>query len=194
MLEAHIRALEQSTMIALTLFASQSGVAPEGAGSPTPGLRRPRLAGPRPRLLLSPSRSRSERRRRHASSRGAPLGTVRPRTVTRTKACDPSATASALPLGWPPPAETPPGYSTATTRLTPRARLDATAHRRQDTDAPGRLPARAGFHRLAEPWHWPPPEALQPWALRADPTRLPHTICSGTTRDCENGGPPPLPK
>ena len=36
--------------------------------------------------------------------RGAPLGTVRPRTVTRTKACDPSAAASALPLGRPPPA------------------------------------------------------------------------------------------
>ena len=35
------------------------GVAPAGARSPTPGLRRPRLAGPRPRLLLSPSQSRS---------------------------------------------------------------------------------------------------------------------------------------
>ena len=22
---------------------------------------------------------------------------------------------------------------------------------------------------------------------------LPHTVCSGTTRTCENGGPPPLP-
>ena len=80
------------------------GVAPAGARSPTPGLRRPCLAGLRPRLLLLPSRSRSERRRRHASSRGAPLGTVRPRTVTRTKACDPLAAASALPLGRPPPA------------------------------------------------------------------------------------------
>ena len=47
--------------------------------------------------------TRSERRRLHASSRGAPLGTVRLRTATRTKACDPSATASALPLGRPPP-------------------------------------------------------------------------------------------
>ena len=45
----------------------------------------------------------SERQRLNASSRGAPLGTVRLRTVTRTKACDPSATASALPLGRPPP-------------------------------------------------------------------------------------------
>ena len=34
---------------------------------------------------------------------------------------------------------------------------------------------------------------LPPCALRADPTRLPHTICAGTTRACENGGPPPLP-
>ena len=34
--------------------------------------------------------TRSERRRLHASSRGAPLGTVRLRTATRTKACDPS--------------------------------------------------------------------------------------------------------
>ena len=45
----------------------------------------------------------SERRRLQASSRGPPLGTVRLRTATRTKACDPSATASALPLGRPPP-------------------------------------------------------------------------------------------
>ena len=138
------------------------GVAPAGAHSPTPGLRRPRLAGPRPRLLLSPSRSRSERRRHHASSRGAPLGTVRPRTVTRTKACDPSAAASALPLGRLPPVETPPGYAAVTTRLTPRARLDATAHRRQDTDAPGRPSARAALCHLAEPSPWPPPEALPP--------------------------------
>ena len=65
-------------------------------------------------------------------------------TVTRTKACDPSATASALPLGRPPPAETPPGYAAATDPLTPRARLDATAHRRQDTDAPGRPAACQG--------------------------------------------------
>ena len=43
--------------------------------------------------------TRSERRRLHASSHGAPLGTVRLRTATRTKACNPSATVSALPLG-----------------------------------------------------------------------------------------------
>ena len=118
-------------------------VAPMGARSPTPGLRCPRLAGPRPRVLLSPSRSRSERRRRHASSRGAPLGTVRPRTVTRTKACDPSAAARGFPWDGRPAAETPPGYAAATARLTPQAHLNATAHRRQDMDAPARPPARA---------------------------------------------------
>ena len=76
------------------------GVAPSGARSPAPSLRRPRLAGPRPRLLLvhtfgapAPPRVKPWR----------PLGTVRLRTATRTKACDPSATASALPLGRPPP-------------------------------------------------------------------------------------------
>ena len=127
------------------------GVAPAGARSPAPGLRRPqprpgpggfRRPGASPRaseerasgraggraanagwppralarqppacaVLAWPDRvpasfwfTRSERRRLHASSRGAPLGTVRLRTATRTKACDPSATASALPLGRPPP-------------------------------------------------------------------------------------------
>ena len=41
--------------------------------------------------------TRSERRRLHASSRGVPLGTVRLRTATRTKACDPSASSPPLP-------------------------------------------------------------------------------------------------
>ena len=127
------------------------GVAPEGAHSPAPGLRRPQPrpgpggfrrpgASPRPSeerasgraggraahagwppralahqppacaVLAWPDRvpasfwlTRSERRRLHASSRGAPLGTVRLRTATRTKACDLSATASALPPRRPPP-------------------------------------------------------------------------------------------
>ena len=57
----------------------------------------------------------------------------------------------------------------------------------------GRPPARASLRRRAELAPWPPPEALPPCALRADPTRLPHTICSGTMRACENGGPPHLP-
>ena len=179
------------------------GVAPAGARSPAPGLRRPqprpgpggfRRPGASPRaseerasgwaggraahagwpprplarqppacaVLARPDRvpasfwfTRSERRRLHASSRGAPLGTVRLRTATRTKACDPSATASALPLGRPPHGKTPPGYAAATARLTPRARLDATAHRRQDTDAPrpaagqGLAPSACGAGALA---------------------------------------------
>ena len=127
------------------------GVAPAGARSPAPGLRRPqprpgpggfRRPGASPRaseerasgrawgraahagwppralarqppacaVLAWPDRvpatfwfTRSERRRLHASSRGVPLGTVRLRTATWTKACDPSATACALPLGRPPP-------------------------------------------------------------------------------------------
>ena len=81
-----------------------------------------------------------------------------------------------------PRGKTPPGYAAATACLTPRAHLDATAHRRQDTTASRRPLAP-----------WPPPEALPPCALCADPTRLPHTICSGTMGACENGGPPPLP-
>ena len=92
-----------------------------------------------------------------------------------------------------PRGKTPPGYAAATARLMPRARLDATAHRRQDTAPHGRPPARAWLRRRAELAPWPPPEALPPCALRADPTRLPHTICSGTMRACESGGPPPLP-
>ena len=76
------------------------GVAPSGARSPAPACAV--LAWP-DRVPASFWFTRSERRRLHASSRGMPLGTVRLRTATRTKACDPSATASALPLGWPPP-------------------------------------------------------------------------------------------
>ena len=63
----------------------------------------PRALARQPPVPASFCFTRSERRRLHASSRGAPLGTVRLRTATRTKACDPSATASALPLGRPPP-------------------------------------------------------------------------------------------
>ena len=130
------------------------GVAPAGARSPTPGLRRPRLAGPRPRLLLSPSRSRSERRRRHASSRGAPLGTVRPRTVTRTKACDPSAAASALPLGRPPPREK---HLPVTRRPTLASRPGPVSTRRRTgarirTPLAGRPPGPDMPHGCNKPW------------------------------------------
>ena len=217
------------------------GVAPAGARSPAPGLRRPqprpgpggfRRPGASPRaseerasgraggradhagwppralahqppacaVLAWPDRvpaswfTRSERRRLQASSRGMPLGTVRLRTATRTKACDPSATASALPLGRPPPTE----RHLQVTRRPPLASRPRPVSTRRRTGARirtphGRPPARAWLRRRAELAPWPPPEALPPCALRADPTRLPHTICSGTMRACENGGPPPLP-
>ena len=93
---------------------------------------------------------------------------------------------------WPQPAhfpwdgrpcgKTPPGYAAATARLTPRACFDATAHRRQDTDAPrpaasqGLAPSACGAGALAAT------RGPAMCALRADPTRLPHTICSGTMR------------
>ena len=54
-----------------------------------------------------------------------------------------------------PHGKTPPGYAAANARLTPRARLDATAHRRQDTDAPrpaagqGLAPSACGAGALA---------------------------------------------
>ena len=54
-----------------------------------------------------------------------------------------------------PRGKTPPGYAAATARLTPRARLDATAHRRQDTHAPrpaagqGLAPSACGAGALA---------------------------------------------
>ena len=128
------------------------GVAPSGARSPAPACAV--LAWP-DRVPASFWFTRSERWRLHASSRGVPLGTVRLRTATRTKACDPSATASALPLGQPPPRKDTSrlcgGHRSphvATARLTPRARLDATAHQRQDTDAP-RPAAGQGLAPLA---------------------------------------------
>ena len=151
------------------------GVATSGARSPAPGLRHPRLAGLRPRLLL-------------VHTFGAPA----PRCVKPWRAprycqaayCDsdegvrPVGHSQRASPGTAAPAERHLQVTRRPPLASPLARLDATAHRRQDTDAP--QPA-AG---LAP--HGPP------CALRADPTRLPHTICSGTMRACENGGPPPL--
>ena len=106
------------------------GVAPAGARSPAPGLRRPRLAGPRPRLLL-------------VHTFGAPAPPcVKPWRAPRycqAAYCDSDEgvrLAARFPWDGRPRGKTPPGYAAATARLTPRARLDATAHRRQDTDAP----------------------------------------------------------
>ena len=109
--------------------------------------------------------TRSERRHLHASSRGAPLGTVRLRTATRTKACDPSATASALPLGRPPPRK-----DTSRLRGGHRSPHAPGPSRCDGAPAPGygRPTAgrrRAWLRRRAELAPWPPPEALPPCAL-----------------------------
>ena len=181
---------------AWTRLPAPWGSAPR-AGPPRARTRRP----PAYAILAWPDRvpasfwfTHSERRRLHASSRSTPLGTVRLRTATRTKACDPSATASVLPLGRPPPTE----RHLQVMRRPPLASRPGPVSTRRRTGARirtphDRPPARAWLRRRAELAPWPPPEALPPCALRADPTRLPHTICYGTMRTCENGGPPPLP-
>ena len=128
------------------------GVAPSGARSPAPGLRRPRLAGPRPRLLL-------------VHTFGAPAPPcVKPPRPSVLSGCvlrlgRRRATRRPQPARFPwdgrPRGKTPPGYVAATARLTPRAHLDATAHRRQDTDAPrtaagqGLAPSACGAGALA---------------------------------------------
>ena len=190
-----------------TPHASSAGTRPQpgpggfGHQGASPHASEERASGRACAVLAWPDRvpasfwfTRSERRRLHASSRGAPLSTVRLRTATRTKACDPSATASALPLGQPTPQKD-------TSRLRGGHRsphIPWPVSTRRHTGARirkphGQPPARAWLRRRAELAPWPPPEALPPCALRADPTRLPHTICSGTMSACENGGPPPLP-
>ena len=118
------------------------GVAPSGARSPAPGLCHPRLAGPRPRLLL-------------VHSFGAPATPcVKPWRAPRycqAAYCDsdegvrPVGHSQRASPGTAAQQKTPPGYAAATARLTPRAGLDATAHRRQDTDAgQGLAPSACG--------------------------------------------------
>ena len=167
------------------------GVAPSGARSPAPGLRRPRLARPRPRLLLvhtfgapAPPRVKPWRAPRYCqaaycdSDEGVrPVGHSQ-----RTSPVTAAPTERHLQVTRRPPLASRPGPVSTRRRTGARIR---TPH--------GRPPARAWLRRRAELAPWPPPEALPPCALRADPTRLPHTICSGTMRACENGGPPPLP-
>ena len=193
------------------------GVAPSGARTPAPGLRRPRLAGPRPRwpgLMPAPSRfvgghaalaqsgwlqtpgrvspclggallGPGPRGRALAGPRPAPSlpgQTASPPpssshirsagASTRQAVVRPSVLSGCvLRLGrrratrrpqparflWDgcPRGKTPPGYAAATARLTPRAHLDATAHRRQDKDAPrpaagqGLAPSACGAGALA---------------------------------------------
>ena len=167
------------------------GVAPSGARSPAPGLRRPRLARPRPRLLLvhtfgapAPPRVKPWRAPRYCQAAYCDSDEgVRP--VGHSQRASPGTAAPTerhLQVTRRPPLASRPGPVSTRRRTGARIR---TPH--------GRPPARAWLHRRAELAPWPPPEALPPCALRADPTRLPHTICSGTMRACENGGPPPLP-
>ena len=167
------------------------GVAPSGARSPAPGLRRPRLARPRPRLLLvhtfgapAPPRVKPWRAPRYCQAAYCDSDEgVRP--VGHSQRASPGTAAPTerhLQVTRRPPLASRPGPVSTRRRTGARIR---TPH--------GRPPARAWLRRRAELAPWPPPEALPPCALRADPTRLPHTICSGTMSACENGGPPPLP-
>ena len=167
------------------------GVAPSGARSPAPNLRRPRLAGPRPRLLLvhtfgapAPPCVKPWRAPRYCQAAYCDSDEgVRP--VGHSQRASPGTAAPAerhLQVTRRPPLASRPGPVSTRRRTGARIRMPQ-----------GRPPARAWLHRRAELAPWPPPEALPPWALCADPTRLPHTICSGTMRACQNGGPPPLP-
>ena len=165
-------------------------MAPSGARSPAPGLRRPRLVRPRPRLLLV-----------HTFGAPAPPR-VKPWCAPRycqAAYCD--SDEGVRPVGHSQRAS--PGTAAPTerhlqvTRRPPLASRPGPVSTRRRTGARirtphGQPPARAWLRRRAELAPWPPPEALPPCALRADPTRLPHTICSGTMSACENGGPPPL--
>ena len=158
------------------------GVAPSGARSPAPGLRRPRLASPRPRLLLV-----------HTFGAPAPPR-VKPWDAPRdcqAAYCD--SDEGMRPVGHSQRAS--PGTAAQTerhlqvTRRPPLASRPGPVSTRRRTGARIRTPhgwppARAWLRRRAELPPWPPPEALPPCALRADPTRLPHTICSGTMRAC----------
>ena len=160
------------------------GVAPSGARSPAPGLRHPRLAGPRPCLLL-------------VHTFGAPAPPcVKPWHSPRycqAAYCD--SDEGVRPVGHSqrasPGTAAPPERHLQVTRRPPLASRPGPVSTRRRTGARIRTPARAWLRRRAELAPWPPPEALPPCALRADPTRLPHIICSGTMRACENGGPPP---
>ena len=123
----------------------------------TPGRVSPRLGGARLRTLLgrslasprpapsSPGRTASPPPSgSHVQSAGASMrqAVARPSVLSGCvlRLGRRRATRRPQPARFPwhghPRGKTPPGYAAATARLTPRARLDATAHRRQDTDAP----------------------------------------------------------
>ena len=118
------------------------GVAPRELDRQPPGQRRPRLASTRPRLLL-------------VHMFGAPalprIKTWHAPRYCQAEYCDSDKgmrpvghSQRASPGTAAPRGKTPPGYAAATSRLTPRARLDLTAHRRQNKDAP-RLAAGQGL-------------------------------------------------
>ena len=150
------------------------GVAPSGAHSPAPGLRRPCLAGPRPRLLLV-----------HTFVAPAPPWVKPWRAPLYCQAAYCDSDEGVRPVGHSqrasPGKAAPAERHLQVTRRPPLASRPGLVSTRRRTGA-----------RIWMPHGRPPAEALPPCALRADPTRLPHTICSGTMRACENGCPPPL--
>ena len=171
--------------------APQAGPPRAHARSAAPGLRHPCLARPRPRFLLvhtfgapAPPRVKPWRAPQYCQAAYCDSDEgMRP--VGHSQRASPGTAAPAerhLQVTRRPPLASRPGPVSTRRRTGARIR---TPH--------GRLPARAWLRRRAELAPCPPPEALPPCALRADPTRLPHTICSGTMCACENGGPPPLP-
>ena len=117
-----------------------------------PGAELPMRGGPRGRSLASPRPAPSSPGRTvspppsgsHVRSAGASTrqAVARPSVLSGCvlRLGQRHATRRPQPSRFPwdgrPRGKTPPGYAAATARLMPRARLDATAHRRQDTDAP----------------------------------------------------------
>ena len=136
------------------------GVAPSGARSPAPGLRRPRLAGPRPRLLLvhtfgapAPPCVKPWRAPRYCQAAYCDSDEgVRPVGHSQRASPGPAAPAERhlQVTRWPPLASRPGPVST---RRRTGARIQ-TPH--------GRPTARAWLRRRAELAPWPPPEALPP--------------------------------
>ena len=176
---------------------------PRGRSLASPGLRRPqprpgpgrfRRPGASPRALEERASGRAGGRAPHAgwppgrslaSPRPAPSSDEGVRPVGHSQRASPGTAAPAerhIQVTRRPPLASRPGPVSTRRRTGARIR---TPH--------GRPPARAWLSQHAELAPWPPPEALPQCALRADPTRLPHTICSSTMRACEKGGPPPLP-
>ena len=116
-----------------------------------PGAELPMRGGPRGRSLASPRPAPSSPGRTvspppsgsHVRSAGASTrqAVARPSVLSgcvlrlRRRRATRRPQPARFPWDGRPRGKTPPGYAAATARLTPRARLDAMAHRRQDTDA-----------------------------------------------------------